>query len=140
MAKIDRNDPVPFGSSYSSLSQSTQKEKYSQQSKYEITLLSLFSLVVGLSLTDLLTTSIALREGLKEGNILLLNIANELNLSFFQTITATKIGFVLGAALLVYLGAKSTTQATKKLILRSMIVFAILLLVVSLNNLILISI
>jgi hypothetical protein len=84
----------------------------------------------------LVTTSIALQQGLSEGNMMLLGIASILKLTFFQAILITKIGFILGAGLLVLLGLKSNIQMTKKLVLVSMTGFALMLFFVSLNNLI----
>jgi len=98
----------------------------------------MFSCLVVLSLTDLLTTSIALRQGLSEGNIMLLGISSWLRLGFFQTIIATKIGFILGAALLVFLGWRSDLQTTRKIVLFAMLGFVLMLFFVSVNNLILI--
>jgi len=98
----------------------------------------MFSCIIVLSITDLLTTSMALRQGLSEGNVILLGIASWMKLGFFQTIIATKIGFILGAGLLVFLGLRSSLQMTRKIILSSMIGFVLMLLFVSLNNLILI--
>ncbi|HXQ92133.1 MAG TPA: hypothetical protein VN739_03945 [Nitrososphaerales archaeon] len=92
-----------------------------------------------MSVTDLLTTSMALRDGLREGNVLLLGISSVMKLSFFQTIATTKLGFIMGTAALSFLGIKSNLQATRKIIFGSMIAFVVLLLFVSLNNLILIS-
>jgi len=107
--------------------------------RYEIGLVSTFICVVAFSLTDLVTTSIALKQGLREGNVLLLSIAHGLNLSFIQTITASKLGFILGAGVLMFLGIRSRANNTRKLMLSSMIIFAVLLFLVSMNNFILIS-
>jgi hypothetical protein len=98
----------------------------------------MFSCLVVLSLTDLMTTSIALRQGLSEGNVMLLGISSWMKLGFFQTIIATKIGFILGAAMLVFLGWKSDLQTTRKIVLFSLFGFVLMLFFVSLNNLILI--
>ena len=101
--------------------------------------ISLFICTVVLSVTDLVTTSIALRAGLQEGNIMLLELASILRLSFFQAITATKLGFILGAGVLAYLGMKSEIQTTRKIVFSSLAVFVVLLLFVSLNNLVMIN-
>jgi hypothetical protein len=88
----------------------------------------------------MITTSIALGQGLREGNMALLDLARALDLTFFQALTLTKFGFVLGAAVLVILGMTSKVQSTRNLVLNSMTVFAVLLLLVSLNNLIMLGV
>jgi len=105
---------------------------------YEFSVLALFSCTVVLSVTDLLTTTMALHDGLREGNIMLLGIASAMNLTFFQAIATTKLGFILGTAVLAFLGIKSNLLTTRKIIFGSMAAFVVLLLLVSLNNLILI--
>ncbi len=99
---------------------------------------SLFSCITLLSVIDLLTTSIALSQGLREGNVILLGIASAMRMGFFQTIIATKIGFILGAGVLVFLGVKSNHPMTRNIVLSSLTGFAIMLFFVSVNNLILI--
>jgi hypothetical protein len=113
---------------------------FSRISSYEFSLVALFSCTVVLSITDLLTTSMALRDGMREGNIMLLGIASAMGISFFQAIATTKLGFITGTAALSFLGIKSNLQMTRKIVFGSMIAFVVLLLVVSLNNLILIAI
>ena len=108
-------------------------------SSYEFSLLALFSCTVVLSVTDLLTTTMALRDGLEEGNIMLLGIASTMRLSFFQTIATTKLGFIAGTAVLSFVGIKSNLQTTRKIVFGSMVAFVVLLLAVSLNNLVLIA-
>jgi hypothetical protein len=106
--------------------------------QYKLVLGAMFSCLVVLSLMDLVTTSIALRQGLSEGNVMLLGISSWMRLGFFQTIIATKIGFILGAGTLVFLGWRSDLQTTRKIVLFSMFGFVLMLFLVSLNNLILI--
>jgi hypothetical protein len=98
----------------------------------------MFSCIVLLSVLDLATTSIALSQGLREGNVILLGIASWMRLGFYQTIIATKVGFIIGAGALVFLGIKSELQMTRKIVLSSMIGFVLMLFFVSVNNLILI--
>ena len=69
---------------------------------------------------------------------MLLGIASWIKLGFFQTIVATKIGFIIGAALLVLLGWRSDLLTTRKIVLLSLIGFVLMLFFVSLNNIILI--
>jgi hypothetical protein len=111
---------------------------FSDFSKYKSVLALMFSCVIILSVVDLLTTSIALKQGLSEGNVMLLGIASLMKLGFFQTIIAIKIAFIFGAGSLVFLGLRSSLQMTRKIILSSMLGFVLMLLFVSLNNLILI--
>lgn len=92
-----------------------------------------------LSVTDLLTTSIALHEGLREGNIMLLSVASLLRMGFFETIATTKLAFIAGTALLTFLGLRSSVQLTRKIVFSSLAVFVALLIFVSLNNLVMIN-
>jgi hypothetical protein len=121
-----------------SLSKIEQEQKQLGSRRYSVTLVSLFASVVGLSGTDMLTTWMALNEGLKEGNLALLSFARIFDLSFFQAIALTKVGFILGAGVLVVFGMRSNIQSTRSIVMKSMIAFAILLLFVSLNNLVMI--
>ena len=99
---------------------------------------AMFSCIVVLSAIDLLTTSIALSQGLSEGNIILLGLASGMRMGFFQTIIATKIGFILGAGVLVFLGIKSRNRMTRNIVLSSLTGFAMMLFFVSVNNVVLI--
>ena len=106
--------------------------------RYALTLASLFASVVLLSGIDMLTTTIALNDGLREGNFALLAFARVFDLSFFQAIALSKVGFILGAGVLMMFGMKSNIQSTRNLVIKSMVAFAILLAFVSLNNVIMI--
>jgi hypothetical protein len=108
-------------------------------SAYEFSIVGLFACTVVLSVTDLLTTAIALHSGLREGNVMLLAVADVLRMNFFQTIAATKLGFISGTAVLTYIGIKSNLQTTRKIVFTSLAAFVVLLLLVSLNNLIMIN-
>jgi len=108
-------------------------------SAYDLSIIALFCCAVVLSVTDLVTTSIALRSGLQEGNFLLLGVASLLRLNFFQTIAASKLGFISGTALLAFLGMYSDVQLTRKIVFSALAAFVILLLFVSLNNLVMIN-
>jgi hypothetical protein len=108
-------------------------------SAYEFSVIALFACTVILSVTDLLTTSIALNSGLREGNMMLLGVASFFRLTFFEAIAATKLGFISGTALLAFLGIRSDIHATRKIVFSSLAAFVILLLFVSLNNLVMIN-
>jgi len=108
-------------------------------SAYDLAVMALFSCTVVLSVTDLLTTSIALSSGLQEGNVMLLGFASLFKLNFFQAIAATKLAFISGTALLAFLGIRSNIPLTRKIVFSSLAVFVVLLLFVSLNNLLMIN-
>jgi hypothetical protein len=108
-------------------------------SAYEFSIVGLFTCTVVLSVTDLLTTSIALHSGLREGNVMLLAVAAFSRMNFFQTIAATKLGFISGTALLTYIGIKSNIHSTRRIVFVSLAAFVVLLLFVSLNNLVMIN-
>ena len=106
---------------------------------YDFSIVGLFLCTVVLSVTDLLTTSIALHAGLREGNVMLLTVASILRMNFFQTIATTKLAFIAGTAFLAILGVRSEIQTTRKIVFSSLAVFVVLLLFVSLNNLVMIN-
>ena len=108
-------------------------------SSYNFAVIALFSCTVVLSVTDLITTAIALRSGLQEGNVMLLGVASIFKLNFFQAIADTKLAFISGAALLALIGIRSNIQITRKIVFSSLAVFVVLLLFVSLNNLLMIN-
>jgi hypothetical protein len=94
---------------------------------------------VVLSVTDLVTTSIALHSGLREGNVMLLAVAAIFRMNFFQTIASIKLGFIAGTAILAFLGIRSDLLTTRKIVFSSLAVFVVLLLFVSLNNIVMIN-
>ncbi len=108
-------------------------------SNYNFAVIALFSCTVILSVTDLITTSIALHAGLMEGNVMLLGLASFLRMNFFQAIAETKLAFISGAALLAVIGIRSNIQITRKIVFSSLAIFVVLLLFVSLNNLVMIN-
>jgi hypothetical protein len=108
-------------------------------SNYDFAVISLFSCTVILSVTDLITTSFALRAGLQEGNVMLLGVASYFQLNFFQAIAGTKLAFIVGAATLAVVGIRSDIQLTRKIVFSSLAVFVVLLLFVSVNNLLMIN-
>ena len=108
-------------------------------STYDFAVIALFSCTVVLSVTDLITTAIALRSGLQEGNVMLLDVASLLKLNFFQAIADTKLAFISGAALLALIGIRSDIQLTRRIVFSSLAIFVVLLLFVSLNNLLMIN-
>lgn len=60
-------------------------------------------------------------------------------MNFFQTIAASKLGYISGTALLAFLGMYSDVQLTRKIVFSSLAAFVVLLLFVSLNNLVMIN-
>jgi hypothetical protein len=108
-------------------------------SAYDFAVIGLFCCTVILSVTDLITTSIALRSGLQEGNLLLLGVASMLRMSFFETIATTKLAFISGTAVLALLGIRSHLQLTRRIVFSSLAIFVVLLLFVSVNNLVMIN-
>jgi hypothetical protein len=106
---------------------------------YDYSVIGLFVCTVVLSVTDLVTTSIALRSGLKEGNIMLLTAESILKLNFFETIAATKLAFISGTAVLACVGMRSEIPMTRRIVFSSLAVFVLILLFVSVNNLVMIN-
>jgi hypothetical protein len=115
------------------------KPGLSRSNAYEYSIIGLFVCTVVLSVTDLVTTSIALSSGLREGNVMLLAVESLLKMSFFQTIATTKLAFISGTAFLALIGMKSNVLTTRKIVFSSLAVFVVILLFVSVNNLLMIN-
>ena len=104
--------------------------------RYEAGLVTLLAHLTVFSFTDLLTTSVALaRNGLYEGNSVLVLIANSLGMNLIGAIALTKVAFIAGAVFLSFLGVRSNDKRMRKMIFAVVGAFAILLVFVSLNNL-----
>lgn len=107
---------------------------------YDYAIVGLFACTAVLSITDLITTSIALHSGLREGNVMLLAAESLLKLSFLDTIAATKLSFIFGAAVLAFIGMRSEIPVTRRIVFSALAVFVLILLFVSVNNLVMITI
>jgi hypothetical protein len=106
--------------------------------RYEITIAVLVGYLVLFNVVDMLSTQLALRIGLEEGNVLLLNITSALGTSLIVVIGLMKILFISGGAILAYMGIRSSNRQMKNLILGSIIFFVFVFLLVSVNNIYLI--
>ena len=103
--------------------------------RYEAGIVSFLAFLTVFSVTDLLTTSVALaRNGLYEGNSLIVLIANSFNMNLISTIALTKVVFVSGAVLVSILGIRSEDKKTKKIIFAAVGAFAMVFIFASLNN------
>lgn len=87
------------------------------------------------NVTDLLTTSVALaRNGLYEGNSLLVLIARSLGMNLISTIALTKVVFIAGAIFVSVLGIRSEDRRTRRMIFAVVGTFAMIFIFASLNN------
>jgi len=95
----------------------------------------LFSLCVIFSVTDMLSTAVALRMGLVESNFVLLAIGRALGLDTINTLGLTKIAFITGSFWAASYGVqtKNDKMRTRALLVLSGLV--VMLAIVSINNL-----
>lgn len=87
------------------------------------------------TITDLVTSFIALNEGFSEGNSLVTGLSEVSNLGTIGSLLLAKAIFIAGVSALALVGAKSPERATKKLALASLTIFVFVFASVSLNNL-----
>jgi hypothetical protein len=102
--------------------------------RYEVTIMVLLGYLVFFNVMDMLSTALALRIGLEEGNVLLLNISSFLRTNLLVVIGLIKILFIFGGAGLVFMGIKTNNRRMKNLILGSILAFVLVFLLVSVNN------
>lgn len=95
---------------------------------------TLFAVIVGLNVTDLWTSTVALGRGLNEGNTLVVGLANQLGLSIVDGLALAKIACVLGAFGASLLGMRVRNIQVRKTAMAVMIFLALILIAVSVNN------
>jgi len=103
--------------------------------RYTLGLRVVLAASVVLTVTDFLTSFIALHEGFVEGNSLLLGLSGVLNLGTIGSLLVTKTIFIAGVSALAVVGVKSPEPTTKKLMLASLATFVAVFACVTLNNL-----
>jgi hypothetical protein len=103
---------------------------------YRAMIVSLFSLIAFFSLVDLATSFVAYKDGLVEGNALLLGGSQLLGMSVFNVLAASKLAFVLGMGGVAVMGAWSRDSITTKLTSVVLVAFAMIFALVSFNNLV----
>lgn len=103
---------------------------------YRAIIVSLFSLIAFFSWVDLATSFVAYRDGLVEGNALLLGGSQLLGMSVFNVLAASKLAFVLGMGGVAVMGAWSRDSTMTKLFSGVLVAFATIFALVSVNNLV----
>jgi hypothetical protein len=101
---------------------------------YLLFLSTFLGLNIFFNITDIVTTSIALRLGLTEGNGFVLVLANYLGLSIVGTLAFVKIIFIFGTSTIAIIGMLSKNPRTRNNVLILMACAAMALLIVSANN------
>ena len=99
-------------------------------------IVALFSLITLFSLMDLVTSFVAYRQGLAEGNPMLLGSSQIMGLSVFNALAGTKLAFVLGMMGVALMGAWSRNSTVTKMTMAMLGSFAVVFAMVSLNNLV----
>jgi len=104
--------------------------------RYRALVVSLFSLITLFSLMDLATSFEAYRQGLAEGNLMLLGSSQVMGVSVFNALAGSKMVFVLGIGGVAMMGAWSRNSTVRKMILAMLGTFVVVFALVSLNNLV----
>jgi hypothetical protein len=97
-------------------------------------------LAIIFSLSDILTSAIALGRGLQEGNVLLLALSSLTGIGLIDALGITKFFFLLGLGVVFVIGLRTKDSGVRFRALMVLLALAVLLLAVSINNLYLISI
>jgi len=103
--------------------------------RYVRALAAVVTVGVFFTITDFVTSFMALKAGFSEGNSLLTALSAALNLDVIDSLIVTKLVFIAGMLALGLVGLKSEDRSTKRIMLTSSTVFMILFACVSLNNL-----
>jgi hypothetical protein len=108
--------------------------------RYLSVIVALFSLITLFSLMDLVTSFVAYRQGLAEGNPMLLGSSQIMGLSVFNALAGTKLAFVVGMMAIALMGAWSRNSTVTKMTMAMLGSFAVVFAMVSLNNLVAIGV
>jgi hypothetical protein len=103
--------------------------------RYTLGLTAALLASVAFTITDFVTSFVALNRGFAEGNTLLTGLAGSLSLGTIGSLLVMKAVFIAGVSSLAVIGAKSQERTTKKLALASITVFVFVFACVSVNNL-----
>ena len=103
--------------------------------RYTLGLAAVLLASVVFTITDFVTSFIALNKGFVEGNTMLTGLAGTLGLGTIGSMLIMKTVFIAGVSALALVGAKSQERTTKKLALASITIFVFVFACVSLNNL-----
>jgi hypothetical protein len=87
-----------------------------------------------LSATDLLTTSMAIKIGLSEGNYALIALSESLGLGLLKTLELTKTLFIVGCCATSLIGIRMRGRAAGSLAIAVLACFVVIELAVSVNN------
>ncbi len=90
------------------------------------------------NLTDLLSTSIALRIGLEEANLMLLGVASALGVNVIVIMAALKAVFIFAMIVFGLIGIRSKNEKVRNMVFYFILGFILLFIYVSLNNIALI--
>jgi hypothetical protein len=97
-------------------------------------MLVLFASSTVFSITDFLTSSIAVARGLSEANFVLTTTANLLGLSLPAAFAITKIQIIMGTALVGFIGIHSRNHRVRMIAMGVVSIFCILFLYATVNN------
>jgi len=86
------------------------------------------------SLTDLITSFVALQGGLIEGNPLLLGVSLATGMSILESLAVMKVLFVAVCASLALIGIRSTKKSTRSVVLGFLLASTLIFLIVSASN------
>ena len=88
-----------------------------------------------LSVTDFLTTSIAIKTGLNEGNYALIALSQRLGIGLLATLELTKAWFIAGCCATSLIGIKMRGRTTGSFAIAVLACFVVIQFAVSVSNL-----
>ena len=100
---------------------------------------AMFAAVAFLNVLDLWTSSVALSQGLIEGNAVITKLAGVLGLQTIGGLMIMKVAAILGGLAAAIVGIRTNDRQVRRLAVGVMLFLAGILIVVSLNNLYLIG-
>ncbi|HUI01110.1 MAG TPA: hypothetical protein VLX56_05725 [Nitrososphaerales archaeon] len=106
-----------------------------QGGRYRLVMSAVLLAGITFTLTDLITSFVALNEGFSEGNSLLNGLAAFLHLGTIESLIVMKTIFIFGITVQALVGFRARDRTTKRTMLASVTFFMVLLAFVSFNNL-----
>lgn len=101
---------------------------------YRRVMVSLLATLSGLNVADLVSTKVALGEGLSEGNTVLLGASSLLGTNLIMSLLFFKVVYISGAVAVTVLGMRTRAAALRSRVFALLLVLTVLIGVVVANN------
>lgn len=106
--------------------------------RYEVIIAFLLGFFAFFNIMDLLSTALALKNGLQESNVMLLGVAASLGVNMVVFMALLKVIFITGTIILGIVGVKSTNQKIRSMAMYAILAFLLVFVFVALNNVVII--